>query len=412
MALSAYVSSASAPAGTGSSALTGVGFQPKGVLALMTNVTATGSAASAHMGFGMTGTAAEDLNTYFNSLDGAASSDVVRSILSNAFIKVTDAGATTNRALATMTSLDSDGFTLNYTATTSGLKFPFLALGGSDITNVAAGQVAMSTGTTNFSVSGLGFQPDIVFLSCVLLTTTGTANNNVSISFGVARTTSERWCSVMAAQNAQATMNNRRGFYTDKCVLVSSVTSDATVDECDLVSMDSGGFTLSHPTASGSAYLINYLAIKGGQWKVGNTTNNTSTGNQSITGAGFTPVGALFCSSGHTSAGTITPTARMGVGFATSSTARRAYWCGDEDAAANALADSRYVEDKCLILYDEAGGGAPTSQLQADYVSNDSDGCTINITNTNGTAYNFGYVFFGSNASAGSDFLYPRVLMF
>lgn len=404
MALQATASVISAPASTGASADTSIGWQPKGMLSFYGNQTATGSAAHAHIGIGMTSSGAEDLSHYFNSKDASASSAVVRSNLTTAFLKTTVEGATTARCTATMTSLDATGFTTNFSATVSGAKFPYLAIGGSDVTNSAAGQVAMTTGTTNFSVTGLSFQPDIVFLSVVLLTTTGTASNNNSLSFGVAKSTSARWAVGIKSRNAQATMNTSRAFTSDSCLIVLQSTGDTIIDKIDFVSFNSDGFTLSHPTASGSAYLVNYLCFKGGQWKVGNFSQATSTGNQSTTGVGFQPVGVLFAhasdATDQTGGTGATATARIGIGAATSSTNRQAIWMGDEDAAADSKCDSRYATDKCILMYDEAGGGAPTALAEADYVSNDSDGFTINWSTADATARKIGYVAFGSNASA------------
>jgi hypothetical protein len=401
MALSAYTGALSTSAGTGDKSETGVGFQPKAIIAFYNNQTATGSAADAHIGIGFTGTAGEDLSTYFNSLDGAASSDVVRSLLNTVFWKTTVGGATTARVTATLKTLDSDGFTVNTTANVTGAKLPYLALGGADITDAVGGQVAMPNSTSNFSVTGLSFQPSIVFLSVILLATNGTANNNNSFSFGVAHS-SGVWCSAIKSQNAQATMNTSRAFYTGRCAVVLQSIGDTAVDEVGFVSMNSDGFTLSHPVNSGGTYLINYLAIKGGQWNVGNLSQPSSTGDQSVTGMAFQPVGTLFSHASYETVDTVTSTARIGIGAATSSSNRQSIWMGDEDAAANAKADQRYATDKVIMMYDEAGGGAPTVISEADYVSNNSDGFTINWSTVDSTARKVGYVSFGSNAVGGT----------
>lgn len=403
MALQAKVSNLSAPAGTGDQDSPSLGLDPKAVLAFYGSQTATGGSSDAHLGFGFSGTAAEDISIYYNSDDNVTTSDTVRSTLTNAFLKSTVAGATTARITATMSSLGTDKFTANFTATVSGVKHPFLALGGADITNAVAGTVSSSTDTSNFSVTGLGFQPDIVFLAVQLISGTGTANNTSTISFGVAKSSSARWCTVMRSQNAVADANTVRGFYNNKCLIITSSTVASTADEYDLVSMDSGGFTLSHATSSGAAWTIAYLAIKGGQWAVGDFTQATSTGVQtSVSGLAFQPVGILLGSAVHDTANTIVDTARMSIGAASSTTSREAIFAGDEDAAATMKTDSYYATDKVIVLCDEAGGGAPTVLAAADLSSLDSGGFSLNWTTADATARNIGYVAFGSNAGGSS----------
>ncbi len=401
MSLEAAFGTLSTSAGTGDKSVTGLAFQPKAVLAFYNNQTATGTAADAHIGVGMTGTAAEDLSTYFNSLDNAATSDIMRSVLNTAFWKTTVGGATTARVTGTMTSLNSDGFTINTTANVTSAQMPYLAIGGSDVTHAAAGQVNMANSTSNFSVTGLAFQPDIVFLSVILLAVNGTANNNNSFSFGVAHS-SGVWCSAVKSQNGQATMNTSRAFYDNLCAVVLQSTGDTAVDEVGFSAMTSDGFTLTHPVNSGGTYLINYLAVKGGQWKVGNLSQPSSTGNQSVTGMAFQPVGTLFSHAGFETANTVTSTARMGIGGATGTGDERAIWMGDQDGAANAIANQRYVTDKVIAMYAEATSAGATVLSEADYVSNNSDGFTINWSTADATARKVGYVSFGSNSAGGS----------
>ncbi len=404
MALSAKADVLSTSAGTGDKSVTGLGFQPKAVIGFYNNQTATGTAADAHIGVGFSGTAGEDLSTYFNSLDNSASSDIMRSILNTAFWKTTVGGATTARNTATMSTLDADGFTVNTTANVTGAKLPFLALGGTDITNAVGGQIAMPNSTADFSVTGLGFQPDVVFLSVILLGVNGTANNNNSFSFGVAKSSSAMWCAAIKGQNAAATMNTSRAFFDNRCAVVHQSTGDTIVDEVGFVSMDAGGFTLSHPVNSAGAYLINYLAIKGGQWAVGNFNQATSAGVQaSVTGLAFQPVGALFGHASYETANAVTPTARIGIGAATSTSQRQAIWMGDEDAAANAIANQRYATDKVVMMYDEATSAGATVISEADLSSFNSDGLSLNWTTADATARKVGYVAFGDNAVAGGS---------
>lgn len=398
MSLQASFGTLTTSAGTGDKTVTGLAFQPKAVLGFYNNQTGVGTSADAHIGVGMSGIANEDLSTYHNSLDNSATSDVTRSILNSAYWKTTVGGATTARVTGTMSTFTSDGFTINTTANVTSAILPYLALGGSDITNSVAGQIAMPNSTADFSVTGLGFQPDVIFLSVILLATNGTANNNNSFCFGVANS-SGQWCSSVKSQNAQATMNTSRAFYDNRCAVVLQSTGDTAVDEIGFVSMDADGFTLSHPVNSTGGYLINYLAIKGGQWKIGNLAQPSSTGNQSVTGMTFEPVGTLFSHASYETANSPVATARMGIGGATGTGDERAIWMGDRDNVPDSIANQRYATDKVIIMYAEATSAGATVQAEADYVSNNSDGFTINWSTADATARKVGYVSFGSNPS-------------
>lgn len=400
MALSTKVSNIAAPASTGDQADTSVGFQPKAMIAFYGSQVGTGGSSDAHMGIGFSGTATEDISIYYNSDDNVTTSDCVRSTLTNAFLKSTVAGATTARITATMKSFDASGFTTNFTATVSGVNHSYLALGGSDITDAVAGTVASTTGTTDVTVNTLGFMPDVVFFSVQLITGTGTANNTSDFSFGAAKSATERWSVIMRSQNGAADANTNRGFFNNRVLILNSSTADSTVDEWDLKSMDSGGFTLSHPVASGSAWTIAYLAIKGGQWAVGNFNQATSTGVQtSVSGLAFQPVGVFLGSAVYETANTITPTARVSLGAASSTTQREAIFAGDEDGAAVMKADSYYTTSKVISLLDEAGGGSPTVLAEADLSSFNSDGFSLNWSTADSTARLIGYVACGSNST-------------
>lgn len=403
MAVSAKVSNIVNPGSTGDQATTGVGFQPKALLFFGGRHTSTGELADVHSLFGFSGTSAEDISFYHNSLDAAASSDVVRSLLTTAILKTTTGGATTAQTTATLSSLDSDGFTLNFTAREASAITSYLALGGSDITNSKAGTFAINTSTGNQSITGLGFRPDVIIFFTGLLTTTGTANNNNSHGFGVATSSSARWSVCGSNQNSQTTMNNRRYFSNSKCFTILNVTADTIQAEADFVSMDSDGFTIDLTTAGGTAYLIGYLAIKGGRWKAGNFQQpNATTGNQSVTGVGFLPSGVIFGSAQTTTNGTVTTSHQQSFGVATSSSARQSYWFGDSDNVADAVAKTYYKTDKVIQFRTQVSSGS-TLDAEADYVSNDIDGFTVNWTTCDANTRYIGYLAFGTDYRALTD---------
>jgi hypothetical protein len=109
---------------------------------------------------------------------------------------------------------------------------------------------------------------------------------------------------------------------------------------------------------------------------------NTTTGNQAVSGVGFEPkLVILFCNG--TSSGVVAGNAFSSLGAATSSTARWAVGQWHTDNAANSETARSARTDKILDVPIASGA---SSEYQADLVSMDSDGFTINIGTTPGVA--------------------------
>jgi hypothetical protein len=82
-----------------------------------------------------------------------------------------------------------------------------------------------------------------------------------------------------------------------------------------------------------------------------------------------------------------------------------AVWTGDQDAAADSIADTIMSSSKCLVLATEGTSASPTTNAEAALSSFDADGFTLNWTTADSTARVFGYVAFGDNpGSHASDF--------
>lgn len=398
MALTAKTNTLTGPSSTGNSATTDPGFQPKALMIWSGLQTATGAVADAQFGFGVaSSTTTENVGGY-NSDNGTASSDVVRVFNTAHLIQQYTAGTTTLNVNASLTSFDATGYTLNWeTLTTTSPKYNYLALGGSDITNVISGNFAASTSTGNQAVTGVGFQPDIVFFFFGLNTTSVATNSNTCFGVGVAKSASQRWAASVGLQHNVATMNHRHAFYNNACLVHPQAGANSIEALADFVSMDTDGFTINWSDAPGQADLVGYLAIKGGQWKVGTDTQKTSTGTKATTGTGFAPQGVLFASNCDTTANSnsVTDNARMMMGVSTGASNNTALWTGDQDNVADANASTIMSDTKALVMATEAGA-SPTTNAEAAISSLDSDGFTLDWTTADATAREFGYVAFGA----------------
>lgn len=194
MALSAKTNQLTGPGATGNAATTDPGFEPKALIIWNSLQTSIGAIADMQSNIGVASSASDEVGTGYTSNDNQAAGDCSRVIDTGAILTALNAGANTVNLKANVNSFDATGFTLNWTtlSTTSPL-FDYLALGGSDITNVKAGNFSAITTTGSQAVTGVGFQPDIVFFLISPLTSSSAAAGNASCPIGVAKSSSERW---------------------------------------------------------------------------------------------------------------------------------------------------------------------------------------------------------------------------
>lgn len=400
MALSVKVNQiAGKSTGTGAFSTTDPGFQPKGLILTSSLQTTAGAIADVQFSLGVANSGTTERMAGYNADDNVATSDTSRVFLVGDVLELLTAGATGVQNLAGFTSFDANGFSLNYAVNTlPDALLNYITFGGTDITNVLSGSFASNTTTGNQAVTGLGFQPDLVILFATLQTASGQSNNHSQYTFGVMDAAGNQWSMTQKIRNAQATMATTRAFANDKCFVMQATTSSSAVfQDMAFVSMDSDGFTVNITKAGGSAILIGYLAIKGGQWKVGTDTQKTSTGTKATTGIGFTPSLVMFGATGQLNAG-VTTDARLCFG-ATDGTRSIAQWTGGRNGSADSICNTILSASKCLIMAQEGTSATPTIQAEAQISSLDSDGFTLNWTTADSNARIFGYIALGANAT-------------
>lgn len=384
---------------TGSQSVTDPAFLPKALVVWNGLQTSSGGSTDAQWSLGVASDEFSEISAGFNSDDGTASSDVVRHLVSDKIIQNYTSGSTTLNISASLNNTNGSGFVLQWTdLTTTSPLFNYLAIGGSDITGSKSGSFTANTSTGNQAVTGVGFQPEVVLLFTQLQTSSGVSNNNSCYSFGAFDASGNQWAMGVGLQNGQATMNNRRTFRVNRCVAVPSAGSNIYESEASFVSMDVDGFTINWSDAPGAGYLVGYLAMAGGQWKVGNITQKTSTGTQAYTGVGFQPAGVMFGSHCDTDTSSVIDNARLMFGASTGASNNTALWTGDSDNVADAVADTIMSATKCVVMATE---GTPTTNAEADLDSFDSDGFTLDWTTADATARAIGYIAFAGEPVVG-----------
>ncbi len=242
--------------------------------------------------------------------------------------------------------------------------------------DVKKGSFAKSTGGAPASqaVTGIGFQPKALILWATNQTTEVIA---FGIRFGIGFSDGTRYRAVAAASADNSDFTSCDHRQATKALTLLDFTQ-TTVAECDVTSFDSDGFTLNWTTNNASAYIIHYLAIGGADLtnvRADNFSLATSTGNQAITGAGFQPDFVMFLSARDS--GAIPNTAvhtYLSLGLAKSSSERAALAFASQDNAGTSETNRYQRTTLCLATLADSG----TVDSEADFVSMDSDGFTIN----------------------------------
>lgn len=406
MALSIKVGTIAEPATTGTQAYTGVGFEPKALIVWSDGKRATdGTSAGARLTFGAATPGVSVENAVgIESIDALGTSNTNRYHDTAAVIRVLADAVAGDSAVAKLSAVGSDGFTLNWTNVhDSGTArlYHYLAIGGDDLTNALASTFTASSSTGNQSVTAVGFTPDMVLLFGCAQTTAGGAIHAI-FCLG-AFTATEQWSTSFDDEDNQGITDAERTQRTDRCYMQRF--NGSAFQQAAFVSMDTDGFTINWSTAS--ARIIGYLALKGGQYKLGAVSQKTSTGTQGYTGVGFEPTGLMLASFCNVSTATAQAHARMAIGAASSSTSRGAAWFGSVDAQGDSIADSAIDSDAIITMQTE---GTPTEDARADLESFDSDGFTLDWEAADATAREILYWAMASEAEGGGGTILPQMM--
>jgi hypothetical protein len=395
--------------GTGAAASTvvvnDVGFQPKIIFfwwnGRTDTVDASGRANHAR-GFGVATSTAD--RRFMTSL----AQDTPTAMLTNATqgnaacIGVTTTGDAID-GLLDVSSFYAGGFTLvvddQFAAS---YRVQYLALGGSDITDVTTGQLTgPAAGVTgNQDTTSLSFQPD--FLLCFGTGQT-TANNTVRAdsrcSLGIATSASQ---GVWAGGSNDGAGTSQAMAYCKASEIWAQVAAAVTGldDRAAFVSFLSNGFRLNWTEVTTGGAVVFFAAIKGGGIKAGSVLTQTDT-TTPITASsfGFQPTGVLLFSAcrAESTADTMTDDDELSMGAFTSTSARVAMSMADDDAAGTAVVSTGLSHDQCYQNLVAADG---TVDGEMDVSSVDAGGFTLIMDNADPAQSFVMYAAFGDTAVA------------
>jgi hypothetical protein len=251
---------------------------------------------------------------------------------------------------------------------------------------------ANDTTTGNVSITGVGFQPDVLFqfgdAFSTAPTTSGSAGTACILNWGVMTPTAS-WTNAISANTDTASSQKTRHFGTTTLGAYMLATDAVTlVQSYSLVSMDTDGFTLNAQQAPASVTnSMNILAIRGVQAFAGSFAQITANGSQSITGVGFQPDMVIFSSVRDTTTNMTSPAnpavAEFG-SYGNSGAGLGSFGIGEFiNATANPSSSSSVLDTANIISRINA-----TTVLDKAYgASLDTNGFTITWTRNSGTAY-------------------------
>lgn len=231
---------------------------------------------------------------------------------------------------------------------------------------VAQGTFALRTTTGAQSVTGLSFQPKCVLFQITKLTATGEASG-LGMGWGCATGASNEFAQSFSALFGETNTETYRSHYDNACLTLHNEISTVLV-LADFTSFNSDGFTINVSIASGTAYLVSYLALGGAEasFELVNFYAPTSTGAAAVTTT-FQPESCIVWSGSKTAAsGNPSGNVIFSMGAGSSSTNRWVHSNSTEDATGTADSYGAYLTDHII---DGRTGTSATIWQQADLTS-------------------------------------------
>jgi hypothetical protein len=300
-------------------------------------------------------------------------------------------------------TITGTGFTATWTGDAGSRIFNYEADGGSSITaRVITASTPAATGTQNYTV---GFQPSVVFFTSGATAsssnTPATPATNWGLSYGFCVGTDTLQTIGIGTQGTTAVATSVTSSWQLPNLLVWESSSTTTIAwQAACTAMGATTFTLNWSiTAGNTGPDLVFLAIAGGTWIGGVSTQPVVTGNQTFTTTGNTPVGISMISFNHTNSATNVTHARLSIG-GSDGTNYFSNFVGLKNGATIQVASTSMVQNLLFRTMTEASA-APTTQASVNTVSFSTGSAVINW-NVVDTAREFGWLTIGDTSVVGS----------
>lgn len=266
----AHVSARSAPSSTGNQAYDSTGFQPDALIAF----------GGSHP-FATSGRAIDPVSWFLGWTDGTNEGvigsanddesdpmDTFRICRSDRFISTLNGATGAVHNQASLVSLDSDGFTLNWDVANTQDVFFVLALKGG---KYKAGVETAPDSSATKATTGLGFEPSGVLLQSAGVTPSSSLVDHVSRCMGAGDGTNDTTTAYTDEDNVGTTVT-RRYMSATEALNFRSNDGTSTVESATFDSLDSDGFTLNWGAVDGSERSFLYFAMgSSGEQTAGST---------------------------------------------------------------------------------------------------------------------------------------------
>tara|TARA_R110000772_G_scaffold51809_6_gene118883 strand:+ start:1039 stop:2319 length:1281 start_codon:yes stop_codon:yes gene_type:complete len=303
MALESFTGTFAAPTSVNATfAVTGLGFEPALIIFFPTNRTTNGidGASDTSIGVGAM-TATGQWYNGFGNTDAAATSSIDYSRHTGRCIIVND-GSGTSLLEAAFVSMDTDGFTLDYSKVSgSAVKVSFMAFGGTNCDFEVGTTTITSAGGTGTVATTTAFQPKGYLLSAVAQTTSLTvlaANLTAQFSFGGGTAATEEFAVALYDEHAVNRTDTGRVMSTTSVLqmLDAGTSVDVSAEHSSLNATD---FTINVTNAVTSDTAFMWIAFGGSGLDcfAGNFTHAITVATQAVTvETDFSPQSIIFAS--------------------------------------------------------------------------------------------------------------------
>ena len=380
----------------------GLGTTPKALILFGSNLPATGFNGHYHLTTGFVtkdGGTFQEYSVSATSIINVSPSDTSRRMAAKAYSMGTE--AQTIWVEANIDSWDAINFVLNHTTVRAGSSYivNYIAIGGADVTGAKASKFNLNTANGKQSVTGTGFQPDLVLNAQIgqVSTTLPVSATGAYLNFGAMDRYGNQFVNGITALDAVNPSTTRRFQYTNK--MLSWNNSGENWEEAQFASMDTDGFSFNITKTGTSALPVVYLALKGPGVKVGafQKTTAAAPASQGVTGVGFTPKAVLFSTMGTTPQTSPLAHVRWALGATSGASSSKAVAIRDRDSQATTSAQG-YQDDKAVASLNDTA--ASTVDFAADLTSFNTDGFTLSFTTNDAVAREILYVAFGDTPAA------------
>lgn len=298
----ASVGTSTVPTSTGTKAVTDVGFQPKCVLPFGLGCNANGAATYSVLGLGACTSSAQATVSVMS--DHGLTTSVTRR-RHTASAAIDHLNGTSPAITGAYSSLDADGFTLNWNPTVGTYILNHICLGGADLeVSLVQCQMNNTNAAQSFAHGLSGAPTGVLFFSAV--NAAAPANTTTGLFFNIgAWAGSGQFNASCFSQSGVTTTATRRRLATNAVLTESEF---ATQRAMSVSTVDATNVNVTYPTTvSNFRQYFWMLAIRGAKCQVGTFDCNGSTSPLTITTTGITPKLFLpvFVQSGVSSSGTV-----------------------------------------------------------------------------------------------------------